>query len=1001
MAQPPFWLKVSKKYVIENFDSLLDYIARYEYTSNGDPEHADFLDTCRCLDEVAAEIAEAVTAGAMWQVPAIPGTDPNKALRIIAASALAQKKIGNDDYRSINALIMLLTAMDLVPGHTLKSRFIDLTVGCMGLRPVSRFGYSFANLAADHFAPRSFSALLASTKLADSPRFTLCRLDGHGSLDIRDGQAILAVMNIEDATKPRTRVRRTLTYDDTIALLDTETKKPSDVNDIIEYGLLLGGRMDGIRPAAPRQPRALVPGMRTTARIVHTQGIKIVVRTADSSFQTLEGKLWLDPRVYLIPREFLLRHLEPGKFINVEVTADPEHPFRLDSEVLREFIIRYAEHGSPEEFAVYVSDFKNGIGSRWLSESGLFVNIVGDKADVIDDDELDHLKVLINIKNCQIDAKGNIVVNGAFAKYGDTTEPIESRGEFENQAYNAFCEDFVFYQQPDESDTTFMRMETVHTIAPAEADLLGRLLTALADDTENSSDRRASLLCLAIAAMKIAGRDDNAAIVRHHLEYLRQIVRFAQGASSISLRLKADPPLDTVSSENMLDNVISELIRYRETLTTFAPSALRSHGVDDSTLGNLKQLVDASNILNGRIDLSEINRIKKAIASLLGVNDVYKDILGDLPYFGVETDTMEFKISCALPPRDRQVPSERENIETQRWNILKGVCAFLNSRLGGDLLIGVSDDGYAKPSGIADDMNVLYRNGFITERNPDRVRTYLKNAIDQAFVSGDGSVAGAAVTADCVRISIEKPTDHTEILRIHIEPYPWDVVKFASSARPDWLKDVYCRTSGASTPMNSEGIRNLKLRKLHALDRDDLKTAHLLQAIDEKRVVILKNYASRSSGRVDRRVEPSRLLHNMQSLQAYDLQKKTMRLFRLSRVEDVVLTPEKWSNTRKHKDLPVDIFGMMETPDVPVENVTLKISDYALSLLREEHPLDNDPTHTIAPNTDSDSDAYPWLLTLTTCNPAGIGRFVLGLPREVKTIAGDTLLAYIDAQRSR
>ena len=31
MTQPPFWLKISNRYVIENFEQLLKYVKAYNY----------------------------------------------------------------------------------------------------------------------------------------------------------------------------------------------------------------------------------------------------------------------------------------------------------------------------------------------------------------------------------------------------------------------------------------------------------------------------------------------------------------------------------------------------------------------------------------------------------------------------------------------------------------------------------------------------------------------------------------------------------------------------------------------------------------------------------------------------------------------------------------------------------------------------------------------------------------------------------------------------------
>lgn len=116
--------------------------------------------------------------------------------------------------------------------------------------------------------------------------------------------------------------------------------------------------------------------------------------------------------------------------------------------------------------------------------------------------------------------------------------------------------------------------------------------------------------------------------------------------------------------------------------------------------------------------------------------DLFRDIYRDRPFYGFESDTLEFKVSCVRPPLNRQSGSSEEDFRIQAFTILKTVCAFLNSPAGGDLLIGVNDEGYAV--GVQNDIELLAEHHRIPERNMDRLRIYIKNIIDHAFVSNDG-----------------------------------------------------------------------------------------------------------------------------------------------------------------------------------------------------------------------------------------------------------------------
>lgn len=53
MTQPPFWLKISNRYVIENFEQLLKYVKAYNYVYEDESEDSDFVQTYRHLKSVA------------------------------------------------------------------------------------------------------------------------------------------------------------------------------------------------------------------------------------------------------------------------------------------------------------------------------------------------------------------------------------------------------------------------------------------------------------------------------------------------------------------------------------------------------------------------------------------------------------------------------------------------------------------------------------------------------------------------------------------------------------------------------------------------------------------------------------------------------------------------------------------------------------------------------------------------------------------------------------
>ena len=147
---------------------------------------------------------------------------------------------------------------------------------------------------------------------------------------------------------------------------------------------------------------------------------------------------------------------------------------------------------------------------------------------------------------------------------------------------------------------------------------------------------------------------------------------------------------------------------------------------------------DASNSLIGIINETELNNIKKSIAQKLGVDDEYVAINADRTFYGEESSTLELKKSIVFPPVNRRRFKEVEaEPDVQKWAILKTVCGFLNSELGGDLLLGVNDNGYAE--GLDADISELMREGLIKVASNDAYSRYVQSVVEDAFVDADNS----------------------------------------------------------------------------------------------------------------------------------------------------------------------------------------------------------------------------------------------------------------------
>lgn len=120
-------------------------------------------------------------------------------------------------------------------------------------------------------------------------------------------------------------------------------------------------------------------------------------------------------------------------------------------------------------------------------------------------------------------------------------------------------------------------------------------------------------------------------------------------------------------------------------------------------------------IMKERMDSELVERIERAV-----VSDAQK--LMD----GGESHTVEFKSSARWDVKQSKASKEMEFV------ILRAVAAFLNSALGGNLFIGVQDDGTVL--GLREDLKTLPR------QNRDGFENWLVSRLSDAFGNHIGSL---------------------------------------------------------------------------------------------------------------------------------------------------------------------------------------------------------------------------------------------------------------------
>ncbi len=980
MTQPAFWLRITSAYVIENFEELLKYVAAY-HVAPSEPAYSDFMRTADHLSDVARELLEKSMETSFeltpdWNMP------NSKAIRIIATAIFTEFKRNVTPHDLIAGLIRVLLQTSNVSSDHMRAYTIAL-INCARKIELVDTPFYLSDLDASTFSESVICTRLAFLGWDRTQKSSNAYFEGAGTFIFSPDGIDFTPMNHDDCQLTVKKRRKILEVTPLIKISDINSSRltKQNIDDMFDWWPSLMRDQRNVKPSRVQTKRHYNTDDSLDVKITYVSGRLVQCESVDPEYEKLSGKILLhDPNNLGVSRASLQRFLKKGDILPAKFIDGPEFTFEIDESEEEDFKIDVIANSESMK-AVFESDFATG--SRWQTECGLVVNIPDSDEHDIDAFRRPGACIGVKLLEARKDRSGNIVCNGeplpaSEQSFPDIIDPYAFRQEAKDNLAQSLLA-FLKSNYSDDSEEDELADDLLAERIMVST--LGMLLLNYANkDTEQSSPDRLGCIIAAAAAFECANCPTDVMIARREIGYQAALAAFSTGENPAALKFDVAPEIKTYQRSIHEAHVIGILRKYKDEHHSIRTA--------DSLRGDqtrmIEQLVEASNTLRGKIEGAEISRIKKTIATKLHVVDLFRDTCTDYKFYGFENDTMEFKVSCCRPPLNRQSGSEDEDIRFQNFVILKTICAFLNSPSGGDLLLGVNDEGYAV--GVRSDIDYLFNARLIAEPNIDRLRIYLRNIIDRAFVSNDNLSSGSAITAQNIKVNIEESRENLYIIRIKTNAYPYDVVRIRKEFVPSGQKNVYYRTTGTSQPLDTAGIRNVRLAKIGALDANESKTASILSAIDNKKQLRIHDYHSRS-GLTTLRIEPHALLLDNTALQAYDVAMKQMRLLRIARIERIEVLPSNWEFERKHKSLPVDIFGSMQSDKFRGEQRKAKLNHFALSLLYDEFPESrNSEAALITENKGADRDRYPWILETTVYDPFGFERFTRGLPDDTAII---------------
>lgn len=679
--------------------------------------------------------------------------------------------------------------------------------------------------------------------------------------------------------------------------------------------------------------------------IVRITGIgpEIKVETVDPRYNKISGIIRFERRSLIYyPTDTLYKYFKAGDYLRASIKNPWHGIFSIESQLVN-FFVEYAE-----ECAEYDGDTmtaklidKKDAYTEWITKIGVVVQVegpcdyhLGDYADITIDEFYEGNRLGL--------IKGYI--SGEAEDYFD--EHVVRK-----ECIRTFTESI---DAPEEQTPE----EETEELSPVVLRLLLRMLFDYQKSLLKPSERFRYLAITNIIA-ELVGDDLAASYISFARTYLRAIIQFVNGQNISDIRLKPDKRYLSAKSTLIRLSIIELLKEYgRKDNSERLAQAISDFETTLPSLARLARLIQTSNSMQDILPESTLNLIRREIIRTLSIETEddanLEDDKGD--YLGVESGTIEFKTSMIYPP-DKQMQAAEK---TQNINVMKGICAFLNSTTGGTLYLGVNDQGYVV--GLANDMR------YLKIQNIDSYMRYVQDVAKKHF--------GVDVLP---YLNIE-PLYDNHVVAVHVQQHPYRLVELEGNA--------YLRVNAESRIMPEKMRQELIDQKLFT--NKDLAAAisALQHACTLKRCVILHQYSSNNGGTVsDRHVEAYDVRPEDNLVICYDLDKEATRVFNLNRIGYVeILEDEPWSRTSSHKKMFVDVFHMNADTTT---RISLQLDLMAKNLLVEEFPRAKD---FITANKD---DENIWYFTTDICSMAGIGRFYIGLAGHIQILEGEPLKQYV------
>lgn len=937
----PIWLQLRKEYIDDNFIGLQDYLQEKSKDKTSDAFYETTIELLRqrikvLLDEMAGT--------------PIYVERRNDKSTIFHVSLLATYLLVDcDSSLATTVYVAFMKGLqELHPrlsGHTLKS-----AVDRLRHTKVASLGFTWSDIP--KIGTELFAVNACSLARFENPLKKPLVYAKYGTSMVTEKGLLLTS---ETRVKAKTLLKSGTNSFDTgigvsIRTYSAEKMKQSLENDLVAMDQYL---RDFTLQLYKAQNKDVIKRLKTYERgdevIIKISNIDtngtISVETVDPEYNKLIGTIkWSHPSLMYYYTKSLYEYFRVGDFFSATLSNVDDVAFSLDRQLV-EFFVEDTKAAEEDEGSVFLCKLIDEKQKRfgWISQYG--VAFYTDASSQYKKGDF----ALLQVKRY---GKGSFYGVIEADIIGDTAESFDEHSVRHDciRAYAEYTQEPVYENKESDNDEM-------------HANVLGLLLRQIYEHQKTllKPSDRFRFLANAYVMAEMLDEKTTASFLNFESTYLRLLVQFVNGQTLNSERLIPDEEYAEAHSTILRMSIITLLKEYgKKENSEVLALAISNFEESLPIIARLARLIQTANTMQGTLSDASVNVIRREIIKTLSLeteNDADLESESGV-YLGIESGTVEFKTSMVFhADKDNHMQPDESR---QNHNVLKAVCAFLNSTSGGTLYLGVNDQGYVV--GVEEDMKHLRL------QNLDSYLRYVQDT------------AKKYLGIDALTYIRIEPLYDNRVVAIHVEPHPYRLVELSGTA--------YLRVNAESRVMPEKVREEIIARKVFK-DKNLAAAISLLQhACEQRKCVILHNYSSSNSGKVsERKVEPYDVRPDDGLLFALDYKDFVSKVFSISRIGYVeILEKEPWKYPASHTEIRVDVFHMSGTEPI---HVCLQLDLMAKNLLIEEYPAARE---LVKPHKGDDNI---WYFDVDVYSMKGIGRFYIGLANHIKILDGEELKQYI------